>query len=107
VPLTPHDPLAAWTHEPLLHASLVHTLPSVQALASLATKTHNPLEVLQASSVHGLLSLQITGLAPTHTPLWQASTVVQALPSVQDVPLVAFGLEQTPVPVLQTPATWH
>jgi hypothetical protein len=107
VPLTPQAPLAAWTHAPLLQASLVHTLPSVQALASFATKTHDPFKVLHASSVHGLLSLQITGLVPTHVPLWHASVCVQALPSVQDVPLVAFGFEQTPVPVLQTPATWH
>jgi hypothetical protein len=69
VPLTPQAPLAAWTHEPALHASLVHTLPSVQALESFATKTHDPFKVLQESSVHGLLSLQITGFVPAHTPL--------------------------------------
>ena len=33
--------------------------------------------------------------------------MVHALLSLQAVPLLAFGLEQAPVVVLQTPATWH
>jgi hypothetical protein len=48
-----------------------------------------------------------TGLPPVQTPAWHVSVWVQALPSPQLVPFVAFGLEQTPVAVLQTPATWH
>jgi hypothetical protein len=42
-----------------------------------------------------------------HVPAWQLSPVVQALLSVQLVPFVAIGFEQKPVPVSQTPATWH
>ena len=41
-------------------------------------------------------------------PAWQVSVCVQALPSVQAVPLGAFGFEQTPVsPGCTCPATWH
>ncbi len=32
---------------------------------------------------------------------------MQALLSLHVVPLGAFGFEHTPVPGLQTPATWH
>jgi hypothetical protein len=40
-------------------------------------------------------------------PFWQVSVRVQALPSLQVVPLAAFGFEQVPVFGSQTPATWH
>jgi hypothetical protein len=100
-------PLAECTHAPLLHVSVVQVFPSVHVLLLLARKTQAPFSGLHASSVHGLLSLQITGVVPTHDPLWHASTVVQALPSLQRVPLVATGFEQTPVCVSQVPAEWH
>jgi hypothetical protein len=51
--------------------------------------------------------VQITGFAPVQTPDWQESVEVQALPSLQPVPLDFGGLEHTPVAVLQVPATWH
>ncbi len=47
------------------------------------------------------------GFEPVQAPFWQVSACVQALPSLQDVPLVAMGLEQAPVDGLQVPATWH
>ena len=47
------------------------------------------------------------GLPPEHTPAWQVSNWVQALPSLQAVPLGATGLEHTPVEELHVPATWH
>src|SRR6478735_5205820 len=50
---------------------------------------------------------QTTGLPPTHTPAWQVSVWVQALPSLQAVPSVLSGLEHWPVAESQTPATWH
>src|SRR5262245_20364798 len=40
-------------------------------------------------------------------PVWHASVCVHAFPSLQPVPSGAAGFEHTPVPVLQTPATWH
>src|SRR5437773_2458170 len=45
--------------------------------------------------------------APVHAPAWQVSMRVQALPSLQAVPLTAGGFEQAPVAVSQTPATWQ
>jgi len=48
-----------------------------------------------------------TGLAPVHVPFWHVSTCVQVLPSLQPVPLPAFGLVHCPVAWLQVPATWH
>jgi hypothetical protein len=36
-------------------------------------------------------------------PFWHSSVVVHALPSLQVVPFVAVGFEQTPVLVLQVP----
>jgi hypothetical protein len=50
---------------------------------------------------------QTTGLAPTQLPARQASTVVQALPSLQAVPSAATGLEQSPVALAHTPTTWQ
>jgi hypothetical protein len=35
------------------------------------------------------------------------SVCVHAFPSLQVVPLLAFGFEQRPVAVLHVPATWH
>src|SRR5438093_10620423 len=45
--------------------------------------------------------------APRHTPAWQVSAVVHALPSLQAVPLATGGFEQAPVSGLQVPAVWH
>jgi hypothetical protein len=42
---------------------------------------------LQLSVVHGLLSLQLCAVPPTQVPFWQASLLVQALPSLQAPPL--------------------
>jgi hypothetical protein len=48
-----------------------------------------------------------TGAAPVHAPFWQLSLVVQALPSLHEVPFGAAGLEHAPVAGSQVPATWH
>src|SRR5262245_42912381 len=47
------------------------------------------------------------GLLPVHTPPWQESLCVQALLSLQPVPLAFGGFEHTPVAESQVPATWH
>ena len=52
-------------------------------------------------------AVQTTGLAPAHMPVWQVSVCVQALPSLQAVPLGAFGFEHVPFAGLHVPATWH
>src|SRR5579883_258743 len=47
------------------------------------------------------------GLPPVQVPFWQVSVWVQALPSLQVVPLAAAGLEHWPVVGSQVPATWQ
>ena len=49
----------------------------------------------------------MTGLVPVQVPDWHVSVCVHELPSVQPVPSFAAGFEQTPVPGLHVPATWH
>jgi hypothetical protein len=48
-----------------------------------------------------------TGFDPAHVPDWQVSVCVQAFVSLQAEPLALFGFEQTPVPVLHVPTSWH
>jgi len=50
-------------------------------------------------------SLGTTSVTPPQTPPVQLSFPVQALPSLQVVPLGAFGFEQRPVAGEQVPAT--
>jgi hypothetical protein len=56
---------------------------------------------------HWSLGVHTTGSAPVQVPAWHVDVCVQALSSLQAVPLGAFGFEQAPVIGLQTPATWH
>jgi hypothetical protein len=59
-----------------------------------------PLEVLQTpTSWHWSSAVQITGLLPVHTPDWQASVCVQALPSLQLVPFALGVTVQLDVPL--------
>jgi hypothetical protein len=72
---------------PPTQALFAQTSLVVQALLSLqgavfATLAH-PVEELQESSVHGLLSLQLVGPLETQLPPLQWSPVVQASPSLQ------------------------
>ena len=87
----------------------VQALPSVQATPlALFGLLQTPLPVLQVpASWHWSLASQMTGFAPVQMPAWQVSDCVQALPSPQAEPSVLAGLLQTPVPVLQVPASWH
>lgn len=55
---------------------------------------------------HWSCAVHVTAV-PLQEPLWQASAVVQAFPSLQAVPFVLFGFEQVPVEGLQVPAVWH
>jgi hypothetical protein len=48
-----------------------------------------------------------TAEPPLHTPAWQVSPAVQALPSLHAVPLGRGTLEQTPVLGLHTLGWWH
>jgi len=70
------------TQAPFAHTSpVVHALPSSQVAVLFALT--QPVDGLQESSVHGLLSLQSVAALPRQTPPLQTSTVVQALPSSQ------------------------
>jgi hypothetical protein len=51
--------------------------------------------------------VQTVGVPDAHAPDWQESPLVHALLSLQLTPSAAAGFEQKPVPVSQTPATWH
>src|SRR5206468_393724 len=46
-------------------------------------------------------------LPPVHTPPWQVSVCVQALPSLHAVLSLLAGSEHAPVAGLQVPAVWH
>jgi hypothetical protein len=95
---------------PAWHVSVcVHALPSLHALPSGETVVEQaPVEGLQKpASWHWSPAAHTTGLAPVQVPAWHVSVCVHALPSLHDVPLAATGFEQTPVPGLHVPATWH
>ncbi len=55
---------------------------------------------------HWSEAVQTTAL-PVHTPLWQVSVCVHALPSLQVLPLAFAGFEHVPVVGEQVPAVWH
>src|SRR5207249_1692803 len=64
----------------------LHALPSGQAVPSTTGACWQPRSVSQASVVHGLLSLQSSGVLPPQTPPRQVSSLLQALPSLHEVP---------------------
>ncbi len=51
--------------------------------------------------------MHTTGSAPVQVPVWQVSVWVQALPSLQAVPLGLVGYWHRPVLGLHVPAVWH
>jgi hypothetical protein len=51
--------------------------------------------------------VQTTGFAPVQAPVWHVSVWVHALPSEHPAPFGLVGLEQTPVPGLHVPTSWH
>src|SRR5207247_5479937 len=90
-------------------STVVHLLPSLQGVSlSLSGFEHCP-EVGSQVPVSWQWSsaLQTTGLEPVQVPLWQVSLCVQALPSLQALPLAAAGCEHSPVAGSHVPATWH
>src|SRR2546430_14707896 len=55
---------------------------------------------------HWSAAVHTTGFAPTQAPAWQVSLCVQAVASLQLVPLGLAGLLQAPDAGVQTPAGW-
>src|SRR2546426_38527 len=80
---------------PLQVSSVVHLLLSSQG-AVLGLLTHSPVPGSQLSSVQTLSSSQLGAGPPTQLPFWQASPLVQALPSLQGGALGFGGVEHTP-----------
>src|SRR5919204_598778 len=99
---------------PLVQTPPMHVSPAVHALPSLHNEPSGlagfeQLPVLGSqvpAGWHWSDAVQRTGV-PVHTPAWHVSPVVQALPSLQVVPLALAGLEHCPVVGSQVPATWH
>src|SRR5438094_63744 len=108
--LVPSGSAAPPVHTPASHVSaVVHTLPSLHAVPSgLAGFEHVPVAGSQLpTSWHCSAAVQPTGLLPVHLPASQVSALVQALPSLQAVPLGAAGFEHWPVAGSHVPASWH
>ena len=80
-------PVPGWHVPPPQMSPTVHVLPSEHAFV-LFVKTQ-PLAGLQVSVVQTLLSLQVLAV-PRHTPQEHVSLIVQALLSVQALPLARF-----------------
>src|SRR5438876_1643282 len=92
------------------HVSVcVHALPSLQAVPLAAFGfEQTPVDVLQVPATwHWSEAVQTTGFDPVQVPFWQVSGSVEAMPALQSAALAACGLAQTPIDVLQVPATWH
>src|SRR5207244_3600259 len=90
-------------------AGPVRALPSLQAAPSgFAGFEHAPVAGAQVpASWHWSAGAQVTGFVPLHSPAWQVSVRVQALPSLQAAPSGFAGFEHAPVAGSQVPASWH
>jgi len=92
------------------HVSVcVQAFPSLHAVPfALFGFEQTPVPVSQVpTSWHWSRAVQTTGFEPVQAPDWHVSVCVQALPSLHAVPFALFGFEQTPVPVLHVPTSWH
>jgi hypothetical protein len=65
-----------------------HEVPFVTAVAV------QPLAGLHESVVHGLPSLQTSGVPAAQVPLWHVSSPLQGLPSLQEEPLTTAVFTQ-------------
>jgi hypothetical protein len=74
---------------------LVQALPS-SAQGSVLLVKAQPVDGLQASVVHGLLSLQLSGVPVVQAPAWQVSAPLQTLPSLHEMPFGAATCWQVP-----------
>jgi len=91
-------------------STVVQPFPSLQATPSAAGvwAEHRPVAGAQVPATLQVEAVQTTGAPPEQVPRpLQMSFCVQALPSLQEVPLGAFGVLQVPVAVLQVPTEWQ
>jgi hypothetical protein len=61
----------------------------------------------EPTSWHWSDAVQVTGLLPAQVPDWHVSVCVQALPSLQVLPLAFAGLVHCPDAESQVPTSWH
>src|SRR5439155_135493 len=97
-------------HTPAGQVSVpVQALPSWQAAPSgFAGFEHAPVAGSQVpASWHWSAGAQVAGFVPAHTPAWQVSVRVQALPSWQAAPSGVAGFEQVAVAGWRVTASWH
>ncbi len=97
-------------HEPAWQASVCEqALPSLQAVPSACDGfVHTPVAGLHVPEAwHWSSAVQVTVFPLAHVPAWQVSVCVQALLSLQVVPLGFNGFEHAPVAGLQVPEAWH
>jgi hypothetical protein len=72
----------------------LQTLPSTHGEPLASGVLVQPLAGLQASVVHALLSLQLSGVPDVQVPLWHTSLPLQTLPSLHAVPFNTGVCEQ-------------
>src|SRR2546426_1033176 len=97
-------------HAPAWQESVrVQALPSLQAAPSgFAGWEQAPVAGSQVPAAGRWSAAgEETGGGRVHTPAWQESVRVQALPSLQAAPSGFAGWEQAPVAGSQVPASWH
>src|SRR5262249_28469438 len=69
----------------------LHRVPSLHAVPVVTAVLRQPSTGSQESAVHGLPSSQSGAVPTVHAPAWQVSSPLQALPSLQAVPLATAG----------------
>jgi hypothetical protein len=80
----------------------LHEFPSLHELPFATAGCWQPACGSQVSVVHGLLSLQLSGVPAVQRPAWQVSAPLHRLPSLHELP---FGCAVfTQLPALQTSA---
>lgn len=106
----PQPPTAEPPQTPAVQASPeVQPSLSLHGVVSGAAGLEQPVDGLHVPARwHWSLAEHVTVVPPAQVPvLVHRSPLVQALPSLQEVPVALSGLLHTPVVVLQVPMSWH
>src|SRR5437899_12976107 len=79
-------------HVPAWHVSApLHTFPSLHEVPLATAVCWQPCTGSHVSVVQGLLSLQLGGVPGVQTPAWEVSGPLQAVASLEEVPVAAVG----------------
>jgi ABC-type glucose/galactose transport system permease subunit len=83
------------THTPAWHVSApLQRLPSLHEVPFASVVCWHPVTGSQVSVVHGLLSLQLSGVPAVQVPAWHVSTPLHVFPSLHEVPFASAVLWQ-------------